>query len=296
MPSVRSFSCYPLLPNLLTPTFLSSAFAFHRTAYQDRIESVRKSLAAIEALRNYYPKPVLGTQYKHSGKSSSTTGTPGLSAVLGFNFGGSGGNGEGDGRRTPFDEKEHFRFLSGALGKVVPRGEEDGGDEADVEDDMAKKRKYKGKQKQQKRNRENIAPPTAQDGPDATINSKNNNTIRAVGSASHLTIQSTSSSRPPTPSNLKPNSALSGTGGDSPHRYPPTNRSYTPSRRTSVDGGEGEEALVVTAAKVLKTAVLHDARNIKGKDTTTKGLLWNVNSAHEAKVRWALFTYIIYFH
>jgi hypothetical protein len=207
--------------------------------------------------------------------------------VLGFGFGGSGVQGEG--RKTPFDEKEHFRFLSGALKKAVPCAEEDGGDEADIEDGTAKKKKDKGKQKQK---RKSLAPSIALDRLDATnSNNGNSNTISTANSSTHLnlTVTSPPSSRPATPSNLNPNSALwrdTGTGGDSPHRYPPTNRSRTPSRRNSDAGGEGEETLVVTAAKVLKTAVLHDARNIKGKDSGMKGgLMWNVNSAHEAKVR-----------
>lgn len=229
---------------------------------------MRKTLATIEALRNYSPKPSSGTSHKHSGGKLSGTGTPGLSSVFGFGFSSNGG--EGAERRTPFDEKEHFRFLSGALKKAVPRGEEDEG-EADVEDDTVKRQKDKGKQKQK---RKSPTPPT-----DA-ING-NSNTISTSNSSTHLnlTVKSPSPSRPVTPSNLHPNA-----GKDS-YRYPPSNRSRTPSRRNSNDGGESEEALVVTAAKVLKTAVLHDARNIKGKDSGMKGgLIWNVNSAHEAKV------------
>ena len=46
-----------------------------------------------------------------------------------------------------------------------------------------------------------------------------------------------------------------------------------------------EDTAVVQAAKVLKTAVMHDARNIKGKEDGPSGLSWNINSAHEAKVQ-----------
>ncbi|KAJ7638469.1 hypothetical protein FB45DRAFT_902962 [Roridomyces roridus] len=55
----------------------------------------------------------------------------------------------------------------------------------------------------------------------------------------------------------------------SPHRYPPSRADH-------------DATLVGTAAKALKTAVLHDARNIGGRDTGIN-LEWNVSSAHEAK-------------
>lgn len=78
------------------------------------------------------------------------------------------------------------------------------------------------------------------------------------------------------------------------HAYPPSagispNRSggVTPNRKNSDDGEEEPVAVVqaaTQAAKVLKSAVLHDARNIKGKsDDDLGGLVWNVTSAHEAK-------------
>ncbi|KIM45923.1 hypothetical protein M413DRAFT_23733 [Hebeloma cylindrosporum] len=60
------------------------------------------------------------------------------------------------------------------------------------------------------------------------------------------------------------------------HRYPP---SHSP--RPSVDA---VEATVKQAAKVIKHAVLHDARNLSGRSADDLGSLsWNVNSAREAK-------------
>jgi hypothetical protein len=61
---------------------------------------------------------------------------------------------------------------------------------------------------------------------------------------------------------------------NSPHRYPPSR-----GERETPDA-----TLVGTAAKVFKSALLHDARNIVGNDTSA-GTQWNVNSASEAKVR-----------
>lgn len=87
------------------------------------------------------------------------------------------------------------------------------------------------------------------------------------------------SSRAVTPD---PEGMMNSRGGtDSPsHRYPPVSPDGV-QRRTS-DGSD--EMVVLQAAKVLKNAVLHDARNIQGKEGETGGLVWDVTSAHEAKV------------
>lgn len=61
------------------------------------------------------------------------------------------------------------------------------------------------------------------------------------------------------------------------HSYPPG----ATSRRSSSDADAGDIAL--RAANALKTAVLHDARNVRGKDQTNSGLMWDVGSAREAK-------------
>ncbi|KAJ6543841.1 Mechanosensitive ion channel-domain-containing protein [Mycena capillaripes] len=58
----------------------------------------------------------------------------------------------------------------------------------------------------------------------------------------------------------------------SPHNYPPS--------RGERDAHDA--TLVGSAAKALKSALLHDARNIKGKDAIS-GTEWNVNSPSEAK-------------
>ena len=87
-----------------------------------------------------------------------------------------------------------------------------------------------------------------------------------------------------------------GDGGDpndpsvsmgSVHSYPPAPRSgaNTPTRRRdSHDADDAGAAAVVTqAAKALKTAVLHDARNMRGKDGADKALVWDVTNSTEAK-------------
>ena len=71
------------------------------------------------------------------------------------------------------------------------------------------------------------------------------------------------------------------------HSYPPTSRNGadTPTKRQdSHDTDDAGAAAVVTqAAKALKTAVLHDARNLKGKDDTDRTLMWDVTNSSEAK-------------
>ena len=73
----------------------------------------------------------------------------------------------------------------------------------------------------------------------------------------------------------------------SPHSYPPTPRSgtNTPTRRRDSHDpdGAGAAAVVTQAAKALKTAVLHDARNLRGKDGADKALVWDVTNSAEAK-------------
>ncbi|KAF7313443.1 EF-hand domain-containing protein [Mycena chlorophos] len=63
---------------------------------------------------------------------------------------------------------------------------------------------------------------------------------------------------------------LSIIGEDTEHHYPPSH------------GHSKDATLVETAAKMVKDAVLHDARNIKGDDGAGD-LEWNVGSASEAK-------------
>lgn len=83
------------------------------------------------------------------------------------------------------------------------------------------------------------------------------------------------------------------------HRYPPSplaqspaNANAPPARahRRSSDSDEDAAAIVqqaaTSAAKVLKSAMLHDARGIRGTkdgEEALGGLVWNVTSSHEAK-------------
>lgn len=81
------------------------------------------------------------------------------------------------------------------------------------------------------------------------------------------------------------------------HTYPPIqpagraspDRNARSSMAPSVDGRDPSTSMdagdvLDKAAKALKTAVLHDARNIKGKDTTDADVTFTITSPHEAKV------------
>ncbi|KAI1789003.1 Mechanosensitive ion channel-domain-containing protein [Ganoderma leucocontextum] len=80
------------------------------------------------------------------------------------------------------------------------------------------------------------------------------------------------------------------------HRYPPSPLAQTPANGNSQvkrkdhdeypddDAAAMVQQAATTAAKALKTAILHDARNIQGKDDgELAGLMRNVASADEAK-------------
>jgi hypothetical protein len=233
---------YSLLVRFSLADYLPSAFAFHRKAYADRVSSIRESVRVIEILRDYRPK------FRHIGHGSGTR-TP-IFGMVG----------------APFSEKEHFRWLSGALKASTPaatiarHSEDADGEEGDIEDEdgrvgnKGKQAKGKGKKKYGSR----------QDSPTP------GNTLNNVEATDPSTP-----SRPITPHGTYLQAS------NSPHRYPPTGTSV---EDHSMDA-EGDTTLVHSAAKALKTAVLHDARNIQGKgDENIAVLPWNVESAHEAKV------------
>lgn len=177
-----------------------------------------------------------------------------------FGTGGGGSNGTELGGRTPFSEKEHYNHLSGALKTAAARRGDTDGEDGDIEDgDNGESKKNKGKQK-----RRSMRPAQRED---------SNNTLSTPGKSPSSELLY---SRPVTPSGLNSNAHHT----DSPHQYPPGGSA------THVGGGSWDEGntTLVSAAKVLKTAVLHDARNIKGKVASLKALAWNVNTSHEAKV------------
>ncbi len=215
---------------------LSPAFAFHRTAYRERLETVSQTLGVIEQLRTHKPK-----RHTHN-KSSLGFGrsTPILSALA----------------MSPYTDKNSYNLNSRGNTPVSScPGSPDvlSGNEGDAEDRDATlvkgKKKTKGKQKRWTANYKDTA---------------NSEPIKRIDQ-----------SLPPA------------------HSYPPLSgtspMTSTPLRKANDSDGEEDAAAMVhqaaaQAAKVLKTAVLHDARNIRGhSDDNLGGIVWNVTSAHEAK-------------
>ncbi|KAF9468793.1 hypothetical protein BDZ94DRAFT_1279344 [Collybia nuda] len=230
----------------------SIAFSFHRTAYKDRIDAVQEALEVIEKLREYRPKPA-----PRNAKSGSRT--PVFSG-LGF--------------PSPFSEKEHFNFLSGALRSATPPGtrrsrvfEHDDGEDGDVEDGdktlVGRKDGHGWKGKGKKR--------------------ESSSWIHGEKPAKHGMDGSPVTDDDAVETRMKPitSSDLPFAESSSPHRYPPTPRHGSP--RQSVEGSNDGGDTLIQAAKAIKSAVLHDARNLQGTGEGLSSITWNINSTHEAK-------------
>jgi len=222
------------------------AFAFHATAFKERLATVSEQLTTIEKLRNYKPKH----NYHYRGNSSMAQGSRARTSVF----------------STPVFEKDHFNWGTHSNNK------HDDANDADVEDGdktlvgTSKKGKrrsasswFKGKSTHSRQ-------------PTVTVE----DTEHEMGVLN---------SKGPTPSGSTPmlDDFIP------PHRYPPLSKSATPSPRHSVDGSDngGVGETLGAAAKALKSAVLHDARNIKGgneEDGIAALGVYGVGSAVEAKV------------
>lgn len=151
---------------------------------------------------------------------------------------------------NPFSDKEHHSVLSNRLRSESSALSE--GDEADMEDGVKlKKKKGKGKLKQRQA---------------TTI-------VASEDFESAATTPEQYASAATTPATHSP------VDKHTTHKYPPT-----PSGPRSVDPHTEDPTIVVQAAKAFKTAVLHDARNIKGATDELEALIFSVSSTHEAKV------------
>ncbi|GLB33413.1 putative mechanosensitive ion channel [Lyophyllum shimeji] len=236
------------------------AFFFHRTAYKDRIEEVEEALQVIETLRQYRPK--VAPRAKKTPVSRASFLAP-----------------------SPLSDKEHYHSLHSALRSIALPGTHSKGhsyddaekgmdaDNEDADRTLVNKtgRKWKGK------NKDCLS------------------WIHPGGSGSGSGGQTPEQIDNPTPDPeasehemdvLPPSQRSSVFFGDSDaaHNYPP-------SSPTLGDGGAGAEAPLTHAAKVLKQAVLHDARNIKGKNIGEGSMAWNINSTKEAtRLARSLFT------
>ncbi|KAG2345149.1 hypothetical protein BDR05DRAFT_909272 [Suillus weaverae] len=201
------------------------AFAFHRTAYKERLDEVKKGLQVIETLRDYEPKS--------SARHKSNNSHPMFATLTGLN---------------PFSDKEHYNILSSRLRSESSAPSE--GDEADMEDG-AKLKKKKGKGKHRQR--------------DSTIIVASEDLEPSTTTPEFTSVATTPATHSPVEKHTT-------------HKYPPT-----PSGPRSVDPHTEDPTIVVQAAKAFKTAVLHDARNIKGTTDELDALVFGVSSTHEAK-------------
>uniref|UniRef100_A0A0W0F976 EF-hand domain-containing protein n=1 Tax=Moniliophthora roreri TaxID=221103 RepID=A0A0W0F976_MONRR len=257
------------------------AFAFHRTAYKERLDDLAVALRTIEKLRDYRPKfaPTPGPSRPRSGLRTPLFGTPVI-------------------------EKDHFHWKSSA--------KDDDGADADVEDgdktvvgSSRKSTMMSGKDKGKKANRsswmlvsgrrqatqDEVGPAgsTSHAHGASVLADKDHRSSSPTQDTHELGVLNRhDQSRPLTPSaghspsGTTPILSYSEPHNISPHRYPPTPGRDSP--RPSVHERDASETLAA-AAKALKTAVLHDARNIKGEEVNTTEVLGlgGVGSRYEAK-------------
>ncbi|KAF5388099.1 hypothetical protein D9615_000037 [Tricholomella constricta] len=224
------------------------AFFFHRTAYKDRVEAVQEALTTIEALRQYRPK--VSSRARKSGM------------------------------RTTLSDSEHYRSLSSALNSASTPGSQsklrqynDAEDwtDADSEDPdrtlVGKDSFFGWKGKEKKKVRLSWLPMSGGGSDD-----KHASELADLNKSEH--------EMEALPLNSRSNTPISSFHEDrgSPHRYPPTS-----ANNGSTEEGGGTEVTLAQAAKVFKNAVLHDARNIKGKNVGDGSMAWNVGSTQEAK-------------
>lgn len=175
-------------------------------------------------------------------------------------------------KSSALSESEHAIRLSQALKNVAPsyssHGHGDDADEGDISETdrdttlvnqkMKRQHRISGFDSRVKENliEVSIVPPTTTDSNFGDIELRQH-------------VPSVSPSRPATPSNLNP------------HRYPPQAQPEGEKSR----GSSEEEGVFEFAAKALKSAILHDARNItKTSEDDMVETNWNVSSSREAKV------------
>ncbi|KAH9482890.1 Mechanosensitive ion channel protein Msy1 [Psilocybe cubensis] len=248
------------------------AFSFHRTAYKERIESVEKTLVVIEKLRQYRPKYPASTPNFKSGARTPIFGHLGIS---------------------PFSDKQHSKALTGALKNVGPHptrsntdvdfrdddahdGDVEDGDRTLINSPHRKHRKWFGSQS----SADEPTPSSKHKLHSTTHRSKGKDKVKVKDETitkDGMEVEIEMSPMSPSKGQVYSATAPTMPSHLNPHRYPPT----SDSPRQSLDGGT--DRAIRQAAKVVKTALMHDARNLAGKDGTMDGLAWNVNSSHEAK-------------
>ncbi|KAH0587103.1 hypothetical protein H2248_005920 [Termitomyces sp. 'cryptogamus'] len=221
------------------------AFLFHRTAYKDRITSVQEALEVIDTLRQYRPK-----------KKSSGTRTPILGNI--------------SSPSQIFHDTVHSPTPPGTPPMVHSKLRhsfilEDGAD-ADNEDADRTLVHSSGKKGKKKEHFSWLS----KGHKNGKTHARQNTQLSDLHDSEHEMETLPFHSRPATPS------GQSSSNNNSPHRYPPS-----PSGADT--HGTTESVTLAQAAQVLKNAVLHDARNLKGKNIGEGSMAWNVSSTQEAK-------------
>ncbi|KAG2013465.1 hypothetical protein CC2G_010377 [Coprinopsis cinerea AmutBmut pab1-1] len=243
------------------------AWNFHRTAYKDRIESVEACLAVVEKLQQYKPK-------RHYPKASSGSRTP--------MFGSSRYSQSYDmnvvnARLSAITPRPPLSRLASAVTTISQLGSSDHGHDGDVEDgDKTLIGGVDGKKKLKKQRKTTSWFRKSKKQTDAEtaislreLATEEKKTTPTEFERIHI--------HPPDASPIPSRPGSPGPGG--PSR----------SRRSSIDSrhrrmhSEAEDHTLVKTARVIKKAVLHDARNIRGKDRDLSSLAWNINSTTEAK-------------
>ncbi|TFK29334.1 hypothetical protein FA15DRAFT_664267 [Coprinopsis marcescibilis] len=238
------------------------AWNFHHTAYEDRIEEVEKCLKVVERLRQYKPKKV------HC-KTGSGARTPMYANRLSDGF-------------LPHDlnaVNTRLRAMHpiSRLASEVSNSTKCAND-ADIED--AEKSLVGTTPKAKKKSRFWFK--------------------RKEKSVDNIVLDDLANERdvfdyPPASSRFGTSMALDGRTSDS---TPMTTRPSSPAVKEHIHNAtptqigdksnkkhrtEASQGTLSQAAKVLKNAVLHDARNIKGANQDMSGLVWDVSSTAEAK-------------
>lgn len=231
----------------------------------------------MQSLSAYHPKPRI--RERETAAKVSGSRTP-LWSGLGFGLGSAS---------APYDEKTHYKYLSGALAK--------------------EKEKETSMDTQKARNKPNlfassanIAADAESEGHELMVQIKGKKKGANLGGTDGVTLSaptetfvrprfsrmathsstsraaklintySTDLSRAATPS------AFGHSGAHTPSQS-------HPSAANSIIEGEGEATLVSRTISAIKSALLHDARNLAGDAEISANLTWNINSTHDAKVR-----------
>lgn len=230
------------------------AFAFHRKAFNDRMETLKHDLKVIDHLRGYRPKRHTSKPTPHRpvfSLAGRVTATPPFERS-GFSFGVDSGT-----------ANENHELLHHHRNRPMSPAilSDDEGHVGDIEEGTGhgSPRSRKGKER-----RSWIFPSAISLGHGSQ---GTDDTSTAPALADHPYYAHI---YPPTTHH----SSEQGNSSRSRRVTPQPTRSH-----------EEDAAVVVQAAKALKTAMMHDARNIKGKETDLSKLGKNINSAHEAKVQ-----------